>query len=116
MPKGVYDRKGKLGNRTDTGVNISIRDNHDSWKLNTESRKDINVSLRYYHHPDNHERMKERCRLYWKGKEKEKKEYDRRYYNWRKSWGDYQNYNNRECYWNLLLIQGDIFSAVNFKD
>jgi hypothetical protein len=79
---------------------------HDSWGLNKTSRRAIDNQIAYYQQEENYEACKERVRLWALGRKKEKAEYDKLYYNCRKSWGETKGY---ILTWNLLNISGDVF-------
>ena len=78
---------------------------NDSWGINKTPRHIIEKQRDFYEQNREAELEKSRAR-YWEHL-KEKKAYDKRYYKWRKSWGDYDSGNFQ---WNLLRISGDVFS------
>jgi len=98
-----------INNTTNNNVyteNATKQHLHDSWGLNKTSRHKIDERIDYYKQPENYEYCKAKARdWYWKNLQ-EKKEYDRKYYACRKSWGEVRGY---ILTWNLLNISGDVF-------
>jgi len=87
---------------------------NDSWDINKTPRYKIERQRSKYE-ANREYLLKQAKDKYWIIK-KEKREYDRNYYQWRKSWGDYsqhrKNGNNESwyCQTNLLNISGDVFT------
>jgi len=76
---------------------------NDSWDINKTPRHIIQKQTERY--ANNREELLAKSRQrYWENLETKRK-YDKMYYLWRKSWGEYNCRNT----WNLLRISGDVF-------
>ena len=93
-------------NNNEYTANNTKKHLHDSFNMNKTSRNKIDERIDYYKQPENYETCKARSREWYWTHLQEKKEYDRRYYACRKSWGEIRGY---IITWNLLNISGDVF-------
>lgn len=90
--------------------NATASDNHDSWNLNICSKEFIQHQKDYYAREENHKRILERSKARQRENKEGKSAYDRKYYQWRKSWGDIKPSSGNPIN-NLLNIQGDVFTS-----